>query len=225
VYEFRIHNGHLLFFDVDGATVLLDTGAPASIGRESVWKFQGRDWPLARAFGGVSLDYLGEYVGVPIHVLLGADILSRYHLRIEGNPATVTFTESPPRWGAPLHLQLPMGIPVAEVSIGGRWARVFLDTGAKLSYLTPPVLRQFPETGEASDFYPGIGRFTTRVWRAEMLIGGEDVTLDCGSLPRQLEPLLRMGRAEGIVGTELLKTHDLCLSYPASALRLRRRQG
>ena len=88
----------------------------------------------------------------------------------------------------------------------------FFDTSAQLSYLSNDLLTG-ASTGERQDFHPSIGRFTTNV-------NANVESLTFGSLPSSMAILLDMGRAKGIVGSELLNKYTITLSNATQNLIL-----
>lgn len=80
--DLEVYDGHLIVTD-DGQVLLLDTGAPASVAREGTFRFLGREWPAQRTYLGVTTDELSRQVGRRIDVLLGADVLGQFAVRID----------------------------------------------------------------------------------------------------------------------------------------------
>jgi hypothetical protein len=224
-YALRDVNGHLLFA-VDGLTVLIDTGCPVSVGRRPAWSFLGRTHDLAPELLGVDLDVISSHVGEPLDVLLGADLLASAPFAASLADGRIAFGPAPPRGrGVEMPLADVMGVPVVHVMAGEGVLPLYLDTGARLSYLHSDLLAACEPGGKARDFYPGFGEFETPIFRVSVRLGGESLSLDCGRLPPLLEtPLLTAG-VRGILGTELFRTFDVVCDLPRSRLRLCRRKG
>ena len=216
----EVVSGHFIL-DVDGGKVLLDTGAPRSIGPDLHWTFLGRRYPVTNAHSGLTTKGLSELVGTPIDVLLGADILGEFHFLVNGRQEAIVFhRERVPPPGVEVPIELVMGIPILTVTVGGQPIRMFLDTGARLSYLRSDVVRRFPRLGEDADFYPGFGRFRTEVFRVFIGVAGWTVPLACGVLPEPLEFALLGGTVSGIIGTELFDTLEVYFSMPSRSVVL-----
>ena len=81
-FDLELCDGHLIVSD-DGQVLLLDTGAPASVAAQGTFRFLGREWPAQRTYLGVSTDELSRQVGRKIDVLLGADVLGQFAVRID----------------------------------------------------------------------------------------------------------------------------------------------
>ncbi len=82
---------------------------------------------------------------------------------------------------------------------------MFLDTGAKISYLKKSLTAGSPLTGRVDDFYPGIGRFQTTTFKTAVAVMGETVVLNCGNLPSLLETTLTMAGCAGIIGNDIFR--------------------
>src|SRR5262245_41592216 len=115
-FPLTLVSGHLIL-DIDGQKVLVDTGAPRSIGRQARWTFLGREHPLIPDYLGASPAVLSELVGTPIDLLLGADILGQFPFVVDTRSKCITF--SPPET-QPTDIELPLtflrGIPIVTVA-------------------------------------------------------------------------------------------------------------
>jgi hypothetical protein len=203
-YALRVHAGHLIA-EVAGRRLLLDTGAPLSIGPEPL-EIAGRRVEPNRGFLGVTIDALQADVGTPIDALIGMDVLREYDLRIDAPAGRLEMTPDD------LELDdraLPLSelgwIPMVKAMFSPRrQASLLFDTGASLSYLRRELLRGCRAHGEAEDFYPGFGRFTTPVYRLLFVLGSRTYYADFGVLPQLLELALIAEGSDGILGSELL---------------------
>lgn len=219
-FPFNFVDGHVVMSDGD-RQVLVDTGAPTSIGNIAEWKFLGESIPLARSFSGVTPDQLTDFVGTRIDILLGADLLSRRAFQINLNQEQVVFPlilQSSK--GCVLNARMVHGVPIVDVSAGNVKLQAVVDTGAKLSYLAEDLIKDLPQHGEAEDFYPGIGRFRTRTYSICWKLGTETVKLQCGVLPLSIRSLLGSFGVRGIIGTELLRHFVLGFSLQEGTIIL-----
>lgn len=64
-----------------------------------------------------------------------------------------------------------MGIPIVACQVNGKSANLFLDTGAKLSYISNNETNHLQGSGKVDDFYPDFGTFSTNVFNLETKIG------------------------------------------------------
>jgi hypothetical protein len=99
---------------------------------------------------------------------------------------------------------------------------MFVDTGAKLSYVERSITAKHSPVGKEKDFHPGIGEFETQVFEIPFQLGGQQFNLRCGVLPKLLEKALLVTGSKGIIGTELYQKFIVCLAYPENAIYLER---
>ena len=148
-------SGHVLFTSDDGQTLILDTGAPNSIARDAI-SIAGIAHPVQNEFMGISAEYLSEQIDHKVDGLLGADIIQNFTLMIDPSSQRLTFSEDGQNMSINLPIEVFMGIPILTVSVAGRDLRVFVDTGAKLSYIAPELTETMTPIGEKEDFYGGM---------------------------------------------------------------------
>ncbi len=195
-------NGHL-FAGIGDEAWLLDTGSPQSFG-PSV-ELGGTSFPLPRGALGLDPRGLSGLVGVDCAGLLGMDVLAHFDLVLDVPAGRLELSrdrlELP---GSAVPLDVLAGIPIVSAGIGEREHRLFLDTGAQLSYLPGEALAPFPPAGRVADFYPGIGEFEVDTRTVEVRVGGHRFALRCGALPPVLSAALLVAAADGILGNEFL---------------------
>ncbi len=198
-------NGHILV-EIDQDRVLIDTGSPHSVGNRPSFTFMGSEHRLQPSFQGTTVDQIGDLVGTRITVLMGADILSRYDMRLHLDGGTVTFTtDSLPIGRRAAHLDFFTGVPIVEVEVGGRPRRLFFDTGAKLSYLHSSLTADLPKVGREQDFFPGFGEFAVELAEQPVGLCERVLSLRFGSLPMLLEIALLLAGVEGILGSAVFE--------------------
>ncbi len=219
-YRLEMINGHLLT-NIEGQSVLIDTGSPISIGKKEEFYFANNFHKLSSEFMGVSIDYLERMVGTDIDVLLGMDILKGQCLTIHLPKKQVHFSRMPivrTRYIVPM--KTFMGVPSVIVNAGGTERQMYVDTGAKLSYVDQEIAAKFSATGKTNDFYPGLGEFETYVYEIPFDLGDVRFTLHCGVLPDLLETTLKVTGNHGILGSEIYREHLVCLAFPEETLFL-----
>jgi len=219
-YSYEAINGHVIALD-GGSRLLIDTGAPSSVGGVSPLVFAGKAHQTMGDYMGVASSSLGGDVGSAVDAIIGMDILGLYDLTI--NPASGTITlddDETALAGEPIPLEELLGIPIVTCSVRGQTFRMFFDTGAKLSYLDPEITAPFPKTGTEEDFHPGFGRFTCDVRDLPIVLGGRLLTLRVGSLPPLLRAILPMAGTSGILGTAILKHTGICLAMRRNLMAL-----
>ena len=204
VFQVRLLEGHLFLTLGDGLW-LVDTGSPASFGGSGEVCMGGSRFQMARSHAGLDVEALSGMVGVPCAGLLGADILNRFDMLFDVAAGNITLAESEIRHeGTTVGLDAFMGIPIVVARIGGGEHRMFLDTGAQVSYFQPVSLGEFPPLGRMDDFYPGFGRFGTETHEVPVEIGAKVFHLRCGRLPGLLGMTLTLAGADGIIGNAIL---------------------
>src|SRR5262245_17553435 len=89
-FPLTLISGHLIL-DIDGQKVLVDTGAPRSVGQPSRWTLLGREHPLLPDYLGATPAVLSELVGTHIDLLLGADILGQFAFVVDTRSRRMAF--------------------------------------------------------------------------------------------------------------------------------------
>jgi hypothetical protein len=224
-YEYKLIDGHIMVKD-GNKQLLIDTGAPVSVGDSSPLAFAGGSYSMQNRYRETSPASLSKSVGTPVNALVGADILNRYDVSIDPIVQKFSLSEDEvPLVGALLGLDSFMGIPIVEARVGKDTVRMFFDTGAKLSYLDPERTNAFPSVGTESDFYPGIGDFSTNAFDIPIVLASENILLRVGNLPELLRRTLMMADTGGILGTAILRTHKVTFAPRRRTMTLQRISG
>lgn len=219
-FPLSIRNGRLLF-DAGSGLALLATASPVTVGRSSPWTFLGRNWPCVPEHAGLDLEALGDGWGLAFDVLLGGNVLSSYWVSIDRATASVRFASGRGgREGTEVGLVYFMGIPMVDVTVAGTPTRLFVDTASRLSFLEPARLAGIPPVGRDRDLVPGVGEIDTPMRPLAVEFGGTRAVLHFGEAPEPLVAILGMGMAHGVLGTEILATHDVTLDGPGDRLVL-----
>jgi hypothetical protein len=213
-------NGHLVT-QIEGKSVLIDSGVPISIGKNPKFHFLNEVHTLSQEYMGVTLKYLEKMVGTSIDILMGADILKKYCVAIDLQGERITFGEQPAFVSASrVPMTNFMGTPIVRSSVGSQDLEMFVDTGAKLSYVNKTLAANYSPIGKEKDFYPGIGEFETQVYEIPFMLGNWSFQLRCGLLPELLEKALLLTGASGIIGTDFYQKFLVCLAFPEEAIFL-----
>ncbi|MBU4179873.1 MAG: retropepsin-like domain-containing protein [Desulfobacteraceae bacterium] len=207
ILPYEIVGGHIIVSSSNG-NLLIDTGAPSSVGYDNTVSFAGRNHFVKKDFMGVSPKSLSGYIGTRINALIGADILNQYDMVISPHLRQLLVSDEEQHVdGEQLELDEFMGVPIFKASVDENTIRMFFDTGARLSYLHPNIAQTYPRIGTEQDFYPSIGRFKTETYRVPIALGGETVELVVGILPQLLRTTLMMANTSGILGTAILSDY------------------
>ena len=201
ILPLQFHQGHL-FVELGSRELwLLDTGAPTSFGASPCVAIAGESFNLYSSAFGLTPKSLSQFVGQPCAGLLGADILNRfdYIFDIQGGRVSVA-SQQLQHPGTTVDLEQFMGIPIVTARIGSSGYRMFLDTGAQLSYWQDESLAAYPSAGRFTDFHPSLGQFETETHLVPVTLGNREFTLRCGTLPDALRTFLMTANTQGIIG-------------------------
>jgi hypothetical protein len=205
----HLREGHL-FLEAGGALWLFDTGAPTSFGSSSTLALAGEQFRLSNSYLGLTASILSHFVAVDCVGLLGADILGRFDFILDAPRGVATISASALEHSGPVvDLDEVMGIPLVWARIHGIDYRMFLDTGAQISYLPHDSLASFPPAGPVTDFYPGVGQFEVETHDVDITVGGVAFTLRSGALPELLGATLMMAGTDGIIGNAVFSNRPV----------------
>jgi Ca-activated chloride channel family protein len=220
-FKLQMVNGHLVT-QIEGSSVLIDTGIPISLGEISQWHFLNEVHTLSPEYMGVTLDYISKMVGTRVDILLGADILKQLYVLIDLKENRITCSK---QTFLKAENKIPMinfmGVPIAKLLVGENESEVFIDTGAKLSYVSHTIAAGYTPIGKEKDFYPGLGEFETEIFRIPFQIGRIKFDLRCGILPGLLEKAVLVTGKSGIVGSELYQKFQVELAFPEDVMYLK----
>jgi hypothetical protein len=199
-FPLHLHEGHPIIESGDDV-ILVDTGAPTTIHVRPELDFCSSLHHTATEYMGLNTDRLSEMLGKRITTLLGADILSNHVVFFDYPNGQIGFGRLRPEMPArERNLKNFMGIPIVPLTVGGNTLSMFLDTGAKLSYLSRARTMGLKSVGNEEDFYPTLGKFKTPIYELTAQWEGHDFEVRFGKLPPLLEMTLTMGNASGIIG-------------------------
>lgn len=214
-YDINEIDGHVLL-NLDEGAFIVDTGSQASFARGGRVSFGGASVALpTSAMGMLDADTLSGYVGMRLDGLLGMNVLGRHRLTFLRHELLVDDAGTgPDSGGEPGGAQFQeletgkiMGIPLITVGVNQRKARVFVDSGAKISYLDAELLSGCPVDETLDDFYPLFGEFDVDVSNVQCILEGCPFSAKFGRLPALLQMSLGMAGVDGILG------HDLFAAY------------
>ena len=222
-YPLKIYDNHLIA-SINGLQVLIDTGSPVSIGSQTL-NLPGLTCKPQPSFMGLSISLIEEYLGHKVDLLLGTDMLNSICLNINYDDREVSFSDQPQSLGGQaITVEKMHNVPIITINTDGQQRRVFYDTGAKVSYLKQSLTAGLTCTGKVKDYYPGIGKFETELYRVPLEILDEAIELDCGNLPSLIEMTLAMANCDGILGNDIFKYYNsVAINLPGKAIRLERR--
>jgi hypothetical protein len=112
-----------------------------------------------------------------------------------------------------------MGIPIIKLEVNNQPLKFFLDTGAKLSYLSEDFTSGYSSVGTEEDFYPGVGQFETECYEIPTSLGSNDFVVRCGNLPFMLQLTLMLGGTDGIIGFDFFNSFKVLLDINTNTLK------
>ena len=205
-YPLTFKSGHL-FVELQGGLWVYDTGAPTSFGKASELQFEGETFEVVENFMGFSVTELSEHIGIECAGLLGADVINHFdHILDLPRETLIVSKDELQVDGARVPItDFVMGIPIVTARVADSDYRMFFDTGAQFSFFQDDSIRDFPESGTVTDFYPGAGPFETETHQVDLCLENLSFTLRCGTLPGLLGQSLMIADSEGIVGNETIR--------------------
>lgn len=205
-------NNHIVIDDEQH--IIIDTGSPVSFHATGVMNLCGETIPVSRSIPHVSKEYLSVKVGMTIDGLLGMDLINQHCLTIslkddfimldDETHFTHSFCcrETGPEYG---------GLIVIRIVVNGRPAKVFVDTGAPISYIHPSYTEGLKSDGIMTDFSPFIGDFQTSIYTCEVdaLVGEKPYTQKFGTPPDIVAMTMNQFNVDGVIGVDLFRQYRI----------------
>jgi hypothetical protein len=218
-FQITLFKGHPIIKDGEN-TILIDTGAPSTIHDSSVLTFCSENYNCSTNYMGLTVSKLSDLLGMKITTLLGADILSEYKILFDYKNEEVEFNKQEiPFDGYETSISNFMGIPVVQLSIDNQKLKFFLDTGAKLSYLSKSITSKHVSIGTDEDFYPGVGKFETECFEISTSFETKNFIVKYGNLPPLLQMTLMLGGTDGIIGFDFFNNFKVFLDLKNNRLK------
>lgn len=218
-FQLKIFKGHPIIEDGE-KIILIDTGAPSTINASDSLTFCSDSFECSTNYMGLTVSKISDMLGTEITTLLGADILSEYKILFDYKNEVVEFNKQEITFdGAEIAISNFMGIPVIELSIDSQILKFFLDTGAKLSYLSKSITNNYKSVGTDEDFYPGVGLFKTECFEISTSFGTKNFIVKYGNLPQLLQMTLMLGGTDGIIGFDFFNNFKVVLDLKNNLLK------
>ena len=210
-FQIQLFKGHPIINDGENI-ILVDTGSPVTINLSDSLSFCSDIYNCSNNYMGLSISQISEMLGMKITTLLGIDILSKYKILIDYQNLQMIFNKSDIDIdGTSVNISNFMGIPIIEMNINNLPLKFFLDTGAKLSYLSEDFTRNFDSIGVEEDFYPGFGNFQTNCFEIPTYFDNNKFNVKYGNLPPLLKMTLMLGGVDGILGFDFFNNFTVVL--------------
>ena len=206
-YDLILHDKHAIFNPNPETIVLVDTGVPLSFHTQSQFNFEGTNFSTHVNAHGISVADVASLVGTNITTLLGADILSKFKVCLDYHNLKITF--EPLQYdimeGEKVQVKMFQGYMMLPVTINGQSVLGYLDTGAKLSYISASLANGLVQNdGLVDDFYIGIGQYKTPSYNTVATFTNGKMIHGCfGLLPIVISSKFFSGIRQAIIGSDL----------------------
>lgn len=200
-------NGYVLY-DCEEGTFLVDTGSPFSFSEKGSISVCGTRHTVTPNLLKIDKTYISNKVGKPVDGLLGMDILNQYPMVFDYANDRFAIGERLVG-GTAIESSLLMGLVVIKVQIGDQSVKLFLDSGAVISYISEEYTSGCPSVGVAEDFSPLLesdaDTFKTNLYEVPVGLALQQKKIQFGNLPQRLEMMIEMMGAKGAIGRDLLE--------------------
>ena len=208
-YDILLQNGHILVAEAAGR-LLIDTGSPMSFHGAGRFELGGETFKVPKSLMRVDADYVSEkvfgvrYGGTRVEGLVGMDVIGRLGMAVDLSAGKLTFGAGTDGWR-----RIPsstFGVVMMDVTVGGRPARVALDTGAPISYIGRGYADGYETIGTVTDFSPfcETDSFEAPVYEIPVGVGEEEFTMRLGTPPNDVGAMIALCGLDGAIGLELL---------------------
>lgn len=218
-FQIQLFEGHPIINDGENR-ILIDTGAPSTIHASDSLNFCSDNFGCSTNYMGLTVSKLSDMLGTEITTLLGADILSDYKILIDYQNQVMEFSKLEIDIdGTQVDISNFMGIPIIRMTVDTQELNFFLDSGAKLSYLSESLTRNYESVGTDEDFYPGVGKFQTDCFEIPTVFVDKEFVVKYGNLPKLLQTTLMLGGTDGIIGFDFFNNFKVVLDLKNNRLK------
>lgn len=218
-FQITLFKGHPIINDGENI-ILIDTGAPSTIHTSNNLTFCSDNYSCSSNYMGLTVSNISQMLGTEITTLLGSDVLSNFKILFDYKNEVVEFSKEEIIFnGSEIGISNFMGIPIIEMSIDNQKLKFFLDTGAKLSYLSDSLTNSYESIGTDEDFCPGVGNFETECFEISTGFGNKNFIVKYGNLPTLLQMTLMLGGTDGIIGYDFFYNFKVVLDLKKNQLK------
>lgn len=207
--DLKVINKHPIV-EINGKNVFVDTGAPISFHNDGEITIGDKRHKCPSSIPFTDTDFMSENIGTPLSGLLGMDIMMEYdNVLFDYAGGSLLFNTLLEGTEYKSISNIHCGI---ELIVNGRKLPMAVDTGAPISYLPKSFTQSIEPVGEAEDFYPGIGTFTTKTFVLPVQAGGKEIEATFGNLPDALAMAMQMVGAQCVIGYDLFANFKVSIS-------------
>jgi hypothetical protein len=210
----------LCLLDEANRKIIVDTGSPISFTDVSTIEFLNDRYSR---YNHPLLAMIQKYLSTQISGLIGMDILSQVDVSFKYDRRMGRWIVEP--WqtdvsvGDRFNVEYYGGVPVVEAIVDGKRGKFFLDTGATISFLRKGWIDHQPYIGEAEDFFPTLGIFSTDLYRCQLKFANRTFSDSMGVMPDGLEVLIP-DWIDGIIGLNVLKDTKINFGFKSQVFSL-----
>lgn len=203
-FPIKLINNHIIIDNEQ--KIVLDTGSPLSFHKTGVICI-GEEIEVPTYLPDISDTYLSEKIGCDVYGLIGMDIISKFPILISVKDGFVSFNDDAKYYDRFVRCHNNTGLLCVNLKINGSIAKMIVDSGAKVSYISNSYVDGMVKEGCANDYSPYIGDFQTSLYncKTELLVCDITYEQQYGTPPTLLAALLTQYGADGIIGIELFK--------------------
>jgi hypothetical protein len=218
-FQIQLFQGHPII--TDGVNrILIDTGSPSTIHASDSLNFCSESFGCSTNYMGLTVSKISDMLGTEITTLLGADILSDFKILLDYQHQIIEFNKQEIYIdGTQADISNFMGIPIIKMTVDNQELKFFLDTGAKLSYLSDSLTSNYESVGTDEDFYPGVGKFQTECFEIPTVFGDNEFVVKYGNLPTLLQMTLMLGGTDGIIGFDFFNNFKVVLDLKNNRIK------
>jgi hypothetical protein len=218
-FQIQLFQGHPII--TDGVNrILIDTGSPSTIHASDSLNFCSESFGCSTNYMGLTVSKISDMLGTEITTLLGADILSDFKILLDYQLQIIEFNKQEIYIdGTQADISNFMGIPIIKMTVDNQELKFFLDTGAKLSYLSDSLTSNYESVGTDEDFYPGVGKFQTECFIIPTVFGDNEFVVKYGNLPTLLQMTLMLGGTDGIIGFDFFNNFKVVLDLKNNRIK------
>ncbi|HRI45848.1 MAG TPA: hypothetical protein PK559_01985 [Ignavibacteriaceae bacterium] len=218
-FQIQLFKGHPIINDGVNR-ILIDTGAPSTIHASKRLNFCSESFECSTNYLGLTASKISDMLGTEITTLLGSDILSDYKILLDYENQVIEFSKQEIDIdGTKVDISNFLGIPIIKMTVDNQELKFFLDTGAKLSYLSDSLTSNYESVGTDEDFYPGVGKFQTECFEIPTVFGDKKFVVKYGNLPALLQMTLMLGGTDGIIGFDFFNNFKVVLDLKNNRLK------
>lgn len=221
-FNIDLYDGHLLF-EYNGMKVLVDTGCPVTIGKNTSFDFMDKSYQCLLDLGGKRISDLSALMEYDFDILMGMNIVKNYYILTEYKNKEITFSTDTipfePVCTVPI-IRGRMGEVCIELTVKGEKVRLALDTGAKISYIDETFTNGETIIETRDDFNPMFGKFSTPIYAMEASVGNQTFPVNFGNLPPIMAMSLRMMGLSGAIGFDLFNAFKVLMDFKNNILLL-----